>query len=95
MGFTPIVISSRKAKRHIETIKSRHAELLQGMEVQKQKRLSLQEQKKNEAQLKLQQNAEAQKLKTEQKLNDRKEIMAHVKELMANNIKMKELEIKK
>ena len=93
--FTPIVITSRKALKHIEKIKATHAELMQGMAMQAEKRRQYQEQKKIEAQQQAQMAQEQQRIRIEQEMKANSERMAHEKEMAAQKNKQAELEIKR
>lgn len=92
--FTPIVITGKKARKNIEVIKSRHTEILQGMNAQAEKVKMHQEMKKQEEMQRQQIQAEQDKVKRDQQMKDHQEAMDHARQIMENNMKMRELEMK-
>lgn len=93
--FTPIVITSKKAKRHIEHIKARHNEIVHGMATQKSKVDLFNQQKEIEKQALLQKQQEEKKMKLERQMKDRQEIAQTVKEHLDRLAKAKEVDLKR
>lgn len=100
--MNPVVITSRKAKKDFERIKSRHAEIVQGitdqsLRVQAYNQMKAQE-KAQADQIGREQNqlqTEQNNVQTDQNAKVRSDMMAHEKERMLHEVKMKELDIKK
>jgi len=86
--FTPIVITSRKARKELNRIKTHASDIVKNLEEHKKKVSDYHLKSMNEAFAKA-------KDKQEREAKDRQEIQAHVKELMAQRLKEKELELKR
>ena len=95
LKFTPIVITSRKAKKEIEKIKAHHADILRGMDEHKKKVDSFKLQKESERQQAIQQAVESRKQRMAEEAQAKKEQAAQEKERMAHQAKMAELELKR
>lgn len=93
--FTPTVITSRKARKEIERIKGRHAELVRAMQNQALKVSAWKEQKRGEQAQARQEQAERAKIKMEQESKSRAEAMTHERDRMTHAQKMGELELKR
>ena len=85
--MTPIVITSRKARNELNRMKAHALNILKEYEEHKKKIASYHEGKRIENETKA-------KAEADRKAKDMAEIQAHVKEIMAQRLKEKELALK-
>ena len=93
--FSPIIITAKKARKHIEKIKAHHADIIQNLEAHKLKVQAFHEKKAAEQAQKDQTMIEHHKMMSEAQAKQREMEMAHQKEMSMNAVKEKELEIKR
>ncbi len=93
--FTPTIISSKRAKRKVEEIKAKHADIMRRMDEHKVNVASYKQQKEAERVAKEQMMQEHLKMVKEQQAKETADNMAREKDRMAHEVKLKELELKK
>jgi len=93
--FTPIIVSSKKARKDFERIKQHATEIIQHHKDHVARVQQYNEVKKTEQMEKMQRANEERKVMEERASKEREFQMNHQKEMMAHNVKLKELEIKK
>ena len=86
-SYSPIVITSKLAENHLNSIKAKHADILQGMQAQAQKIATFNQEKAQQAQM---ENERSASMKME---NDKAAIDAQTRMLEQQN-KQRELDIK-
>jgi hypothetical protein len=92
--FTPLVISSKKARKDLERIKKHASELIQHHKDHLVRVTAYQEKVKMEKIAKAQREGEARKVMAEQESKNRESQMTHQKEMLAHEAKLKELDLK-
>lgn len=97
--FSPTVITSRKAKKDLEHIKARHADIMKNMEQHQIKVKAYKDQKELERHIQLGQMNEIRKIKQEEDLKVRQEQEKNNREAQQKTrdyqIKMAELKLKR